>query len=162
MYSLHYLPVKYRLIVYLVYSLTFWLKQNSVCAYWLFQVEIPINIICKIRDQASFWLNNCMHWNAFFLFCQAEASVKEDKDRILKLIEEGPGFHHLNCGRLMFCRSCLNRCPVDSCGSLTIDFGSTVGRCDWPLHLTTLRHRAHPKLRCCGWKIAGSCTQSMR
>ena len=44
MYSLHYLPVKYRLIVYLVYSLTFWLKQNSVCAYWLFQVEIPINI----------------------------------------------------------------------------------------------------------------------
>lgn len=28
---------------------------------------------------------------------QAEASVKEDKDRILKLIEEGPGFHHLNC-----------------------------------------------------------------
>ena len=54
MYSLHYLPVKYRLIVYLVYSLTFWLKQNSVCAYWLFQVEIPINIICIIRDQASF------------------------------------------------------------------------------------------------------------
>ncbi|CAK9071581.1 Hypothetical protein SCF082_LOCUS35387, partial [Durusdinium trenchii] len=28
---------------------------------------------------------------------QAEASVPEDKERILKLIEEGPGFHHLNC-----------------------------------------------------------------